>query len=56
MSCILKSQWNHERVEMVDSRMEEREIGWRWNGEEEERDYYRPENHYFFFFFWKCLI
>lgn len=54
MSCILESQWNHERVEMVDSRMEEREIGWRWNGEEEERDYYRPENHYFFF--WKCLI
>lgn len=49
MSRILESQWNHERVEMVDSRMEEREIRWRWNGEEEERDYYRPENHYFFF-------
>lgn len=49
MSCILKSQWNHERVEMVAIRMEEREIGWRRNGEEEERDYYRPGNHYFFF-------
>lgn len=47
MSCILKSQWNHERVEMIAISMEEIEIGRRWVGEEEERDYYRPENHYF---------